>query len=92
MIYLLVTVLATALFIEYRKRRSDAMVYQATIDDLRRESLALVERTCANQIALAKSAGQFSEWLTVISAENHQLRARIAELEAPVDYLEGAND
>ena len=42
MIYLLVAVLAAMLVIEWRKRKSDAMAYEATIDDLRRENDRLI--------------------------------------------------
>lgn len=92
MTYLFLTLLAALLVIEWRKRKSDAAAYEATIDDLRRENQALVERTCANQTALAKSAGQFSEWLKAARAENRELRARLAAHEAQPDYLAKEND
>lgn len=90
--YISLTLLAALLVIEWGKRKSDAMAYETTIDDLRRENLALVERNCASQTALAKSAGQFSEWLKAAKAENAQLRARVRQLESPVDYLAKEND
>lgn len=92
MTYISLTLLAALLVIEWRKRKSDAMAYETTIDDLRRENLALVECACANQTALAKSASQFAEWLKAAKAENEQLRARVRQLEAPVDYLAKESD
>ena len=63
MIYLFLTVLAAMLVIEWRKRGSDAMAYEATIDYLRRYQV-----------------------------ENETLRARLAALEAPPDYLKGESE
>lgn len=78
MIYLFLTVLAALLVIEWRKCKSDAAAYEATIDDLRRESNRLFNESCQREAKL--------------EAENEQLRARLAALEAPPDYLKGESE